>query len=224
MTTCFFRMLAPFGGVLLTHLLSAQTPDSIIAPVATDTLRIVGATPADSLGVADSLPRFFADDYPNPRKAVLFGLVVPGAGQIYNRKWWKVPIVYGVVGGVGWWEIQKIKEYRLFRDNYRWLVDRDSATVVTDPRLQRLDATTMRANRDIARQNVEYTSIVLGLAVLLSVADAFVDAHMATFDVSDDLSLRFCPKVQSVPSLGPTFGVGVTFQLRPRTRVYESHP
>jgi len=209
--------------------LRAQVTDTVPVP---DTLRILTAA-ADSLGadstlvltpkrgpvraathwVAGGVGGFFTKKYPNPRKAAFMSLVIPGSGQDYNRKWWKIPIVYGAIGGLAWWDLQKIEEYRLYRDNYKWKVDGNSETNVTDPKLVNLDATTLKANRDISRQNVEQTSLILGLAYLLAVTDAFVDAHMATFDVSDDLSLRFKPSLQSAPT-GPALGIGLAFTLR----------
>ncbi len=214
----------------------AQTPDSIplnkrrggavnirkdtvppIAPVVVALPDTSGVGPDSTLvAAADSTKkrsnfavRFIRKDYPNPRKALLFSLIVPGAGQAYNRKWWKIPLVYGVLGGMGYLEYQNIQEFRLYRDSYKALVDEDPNTVVTNPRLILQDRTTMRANREIARKNLEQSSLWLGLAYILSITDAFVDAHLYSFDVSDDLSLKFCPKTQATPGLGLTFGVGI---------------
>lgn len=174
----------------------------------------------DSLSVSDSMlrhdgfvRRFFTKGYPNPRKAALMSLVIPGAGQAYNRKWWKIPLVYGALGGLTWWEIESIKDYKLYKTNYKYKVDDDPLTVVTEPKLVLMDAVTLKANREIARKNLERSSLVLGLGYLLSVTDAFVDAHMATFDISDDLSLKICPKTSTIPGIGPTFGLGILVQL-----------
>jgi hypothetical protein len=192
------------------------TPDS--SAVALDTTGVADTIlPSDAKLIARitrPIKRFFVADYPNPRKAALFGLVIPGAGQAYNKKWWKIPIVYAALGGVGYVEYNNINQYRYLRNNYRWLVDEQQATVV-DPALSRVDARTLKAARDGARQNLEYSSLALGFTVLLSVADAFVDAHMATFDVSDDLSLQFCPKIESTAAFGPAFGIGVSFNIHP---------
>ena len=183
--------------------------DSVIAAV--DTVH------SDSIllknGKKHFVRRFFSKDYPNPRKAMFFALALPGAGQAYNKKWWKIPLVYGALGGLTWLEIENINTYKLYKTNYRNLVDGDPNTVVTDPKLLLQDATTMRYNRDIARQNLEKSSIWLGVGYLLSVTDAFVDAHMATFDVSDDLSLQFCPKAETISGIGPVFGVGIAVQF-----------
>jgi hypothetical protein len=187
----------------------------VVAPVIDSTLvKTDSLAPADSMMHKDGLVhRFFTKGYPNPRKAALMSLVIPGSGQAYNRKWWKIPLVYGALGGLTWWEIESIKDYKLYKTNYKYKVDDDPLTVVTEPKLVLMDAVTLKANREIARKNLERSSLVLGLGYLLSVTDAFVDAHMATFDISDDLSLKICPKTSTIPGFGPTFGLGILVQL-----------
>ena len=157
--------------------------------------------------------RFFTDKYPNPRKAAFLSLAIPGAGQAYNKSWWKLPIVYGALGGVTWVEVDNVKQYRKLRDNYKILVDGDDNTNPTESPYDRIDATTMKKYRDQWRKYVEQTSLALGLVYLLAAADAFVDAHLHSFDVSDDLSLHVVPKAQTLPMGGPVFGVGVQLQL-----------
>lgn len=194
---------------------TGPTPPTVATPLVDSTL-----VNTDSVAVIDSMMRkngfvrrFFTKGYPNPRKAALMSLVIPGSGQAYNRKWWKIPLVYGTLGGLSWWEIERIKDYKLYKTNYKYKVDDDPLTVVTDPKLVLMDAVTLKANREIARKNLENSSLLLGLGYLLSVTDAFVDAHMATFDISDDLSLKICPKTSTVPGFGPTFGLGILVQL-----------
>lgn len=189
--------------------LDTLVPD--IAKTVVDTTNLSDTSNVDSL--AKSIKRnvfvqFFKKDYPNPRKAMILSLALPGAGQAYNRKWWKIPIVYGALGGVGYWESLQIKEFRSLKRSYRALVDDDPATI-PDARWIRLDRVTMKANRDISRKNLERSSLILGLVYLLAVTDAFVDAHMYSFDVSDDLSLQFCPKLQSIAGIGTGFGIGM---------------
>ena len=109
------------------------------------------ATDADTVArkqYSNFVNRFFKKNYPNPRKAALMSLVIPGSGQAYNRKYWKIPIVYAALGGVGWVEVVNIKNYKLLKTSYKALVDEDPSTVVTDPRLILVDATTLKANRD----------------------------------------------------------------------------
>lgn len=193
----------------------AQQRDSVI--VLPDSVAI---SMADSLHPSRSfsLRRFFTADYPKPGRAALLSLILPGAGQAYNKRWWKLPIVYGALGGVLYVEIDNIRQYRALRDNYRLLVDGDPNTNPTEAPYDRIDATTMKSYRDQWRRYVEQTSLVLGLVYLLQVTDAFVDAHLRNFDVSDDLTLRFQPKLDQTQGLGPAFGFGISLGFGERGR------
>jgi Family of unknown function (DUF5683) len=192
---------------------SAQQPDTLLiqnSVVADSTQGLRGDTSIDK---PSFVRRFFSKDYPNPRKAALFSAIIPGAGQVYNKRWWKLPIVYGALGTALYFEIDNIKQYRELRDNYRWLVDEDPDTNPVEEPYTLIDATTMKGYRDQWRRYVEFSSITLGLAYLLQVTDAFVDAHLRSFDVSDDLSLHFQPKINASPGLGATFGAGLSLQI-----------
>lgn len=153
--------------------------------------------------------RFFTKNYPDPGKAALFSLILPGAGQAYNKKWWKLPIVYGGLGGLLWLEIDNIKEYRLARDAYAAVVDTDPNTQPTGKFAGR-EAVSIKDYRDTFRRYVEQTSLALGIVYLAVAADAFVDAHLSRFDVSEDLSL----KVGAKPTFGgPAFGLSLAAPL-----------
>jgi hypothetical protein len=154
--------------------------------------------------------RFIQKDYPNPRRAALFSTILPGSGQIYNRSWWKVPLVYGALGGTLWNANRNAKQYRILADNYRRKVDRDPDNDPTEAPYASLDATTLREYRDQWKSYTDRGYLLFGLAYLLSITDAFVDAHLKRFDVSDDLSLQIKPDTKAVPGFGTTFGMGIT--------------
>lgn len=169
---------------------------------------VVSQEPDTSIARPSRLTNFIGT-YPTPRTAALCG-IIPGGGQAYNRKWWKIPIVYGAIGGVGYWAITTRQQYNALRDNYRWLVDGDISTNPTEAPYKNMNATQMKGYRDVFRSNSEKRFLWLGVTYLLSVTDAFVDAHLASFDVSDDLSFRLVPDIQSVPTgIGPSFGIGL---------------
>ncbi len=191
--------------------LNAQQPDSL-PTVQAAPLLIVEEIP-DTTKKPGFIKRIWTKDYPNPRTAVLLSLALPGAGQIYNKKWWKLPIVYGVIGGFTYAEIDNIKQYRILRDNYKWIVDGDPNTNPTEAPYTLLDATSMRQYRDQWRRYVELTSVGLGLAYILAATEAYVDAHLSRFDVSDDLTLRIRPSMQATPDSRISLGVGITLQL-----------
>lgn len=151
--------------------------------------------------------------YPNPRTAVVLSLALPGAGQLYNKKWWKVPIVYGVLGALVYSEVINVQQYRALRDNYKWLVDDDPNTAPTEPPYNQLDATSLRRYRDQWRRYVELNAIGIGIAYFLTAADAFVDAHLARFDVGETLGWQLRPSIQPGPGGVPAVGLGVSVRL-----------
>ena len=154
--------------------------------------------------------RYFIKKYPNPRAAALLSFVLPGAGQAYNKKWWKIPIVYGALGGMTWLALDNDQEYQRLKKNYKLLVDGDDNTKPTEAPYIYMNATQMKGYRDQFRGFTEKSYLFLGITYLLAVTDAFVDAHLSRFDVSDDLSLRMVPDIQSVSNgFGASFGVGV---------------
>lgn len=167
----------------------------------------------DTLG-ADSMParrtNFFTKNYPNPRKAALFSIIVPGSGQFYNKKYWKIPLAWAACGAPIYFMVQNTKLRNDWRRAYKAAVDGDPATVV-DPNFEKYDNTTKKQARDFYQKNLEISYLATAGAYLVVAADAFVDAHLKTFDVSDDLSLKITPR--AIPSLGSsaTFGVGFCF-------------
>ncbi len=203
--------------LLLASRLSAQQPDTIVSALPSS----IALTPNDSLKPLPRerrkfpLSRFLFEKYPNPRAAALLG-VVPGLGQAYNKKYWKIPIVYAALGTVTYFTIRNTKEYRAARDNYRWVVDGNPSTNAQG-KFEGQDGPTLLSYRNTWQRYSELSYLTLGLTYLLSVTDAFVDAHLATFDVSDDLTLRMVPKVES--AVGPTFGLGVQLKIGARKRV-----
>lgn len=141
---------------------------------------------------ADSIRKAF-----NPKKATIRSLILPGWGQAYNKKYWKIPIVYGALGISGSVFFYNLSNYRDIRFAYAAkykasLTPPDS----TDYRkiksyLLRFDLNSLRNYRDEFRQNIDYSVLVFFLLWGVNVADATVDAHLKTFDVAPDLSLRF---------------------------------
>jgi Family of unknown function (DUF5683) len=199
--------------MLMSFSVHAQTPDSL-AQAKADSL--FPALPDSFLIVKKKgfIRRFLTDGYPNPRKAAFMSLAVPGLGQAYNKKWWKLPIVYGAIGTAVYFEIQNIRQYRGLRDNYILLVDDNPNTNPTElPYTQITSAESMRRYRDQWKRYVEQTSLAVGFIYLLNAADAFVDAHLSRFDVDDDLSFRLQPKIESIAGFGPVFGLGIQIPL-----------
>jgi hypothetical protein len=131
----------------------------------------------------------------SPSKATLYSTVLPGLGQVYNKKLWKVPAIYA---GLGWFTYQAIangQEFTRYRNGYKAsLLGSDS---LADPILVTLgfpagtSGARLRAGRDLYRRNRDLSIMAVGLIYVLQIVDANVDGHLFNFDVSDDLSARW---------------------------------
>ena len=127
--------------------------------------------------------------YSKARKATIMSACLPGLGQIYNRKYWKAPVIYVALGGLGYWGLSNQKKYKYYSDNLRYANDDDINTTNV----------TLYSNDQLIAQKRYYRkfrdmSIMLGaLVYVINIIDANVDAHLRTFDVSDDLSLQLKP-------------------------------
>jgi len=129
----------------------------------------------------------------SPKKASILSAVVPGAGQIYNRKYWKAPIAWGGIGLSVWFINDNGHEYRRYKDAYIAVVDGDPATV--DEFEGRYSAEQLLSVTDTYRRWRDLSVIALGVVHLLNIVDASVDAHFVRFDVGADLSLGAGPSL-----------------------------
>ena len=127
-------------------------------------------------------------------KATLMSTFVPGLGQIYNRKYWKAPIIYGGIGTSIYFALSNNKDYKRFRNAYLIRIDSDSNTfdefdgILTDVNI--------RSNMDVYRRNRDFSIIIAGLIYVLNIVDATVDAHLFSFPVNDNLTFNFQPNIQ----------------------------
>lgn len=126
------------------------------------------------------------------KKATLLSAALPGAGQWYNKKYWKIPIIYGGLGACTYLAIDNHRQYKKYLEAFFDRTDGDSTTVdpyvgiYTDPAQLIELQDTYRRWRDL--------SIIIGVAVYaLNILDAHVDAHLYYFNVSKNLSLRLEP-------------------------------
>ncbi len=127
--------------------------------------------------------------YSSARKATIMSACLPGLGQIYNRKYWKAPVIYVALGGIGYWGVTNHVKYKYYSDNLRYANDDDPNTV--NSTLYSNDQ--LITQKRYYRKYRDYAIIVGALVYLVNIIDANVDAHLKTFDVSDDLSLQLKP-------------------------------
>lgn len=149
---------------------------------------------------------------PDPNKSLWLGLTFPGAGQIYNRKYWKLPIIYGGAMGVAYAVSYYGGHYNDYMKGYRDYLDSDPNTnyhlELIPQSYPESSAGNYVKNRVNSYRRYRDIFIVVGVAVYaLSVIDAYVDAQLADFDISTDLSMKVRPKLDIEQHTGkPTAG------------------
>ncbi len=140
-------------------------------------------------------------------------LMIPGWGQITNKQAWKVPIVYGLLGGLAWYSVRLTKQYHDYRAAYYNLNEETPNDFKFGPTPDYLASVnnleSLKFNRDALRNRRDFIYIAIGLAYGLNVVDAYVFAHMRSFDVSEDLSMRtrISPSVLAEGSPGVTLSI-----------------
>lgn len=146
-------------------------------------------TSAPSAVAADSNVVLLPASTHSVKKAVRYSMLLPGLGQAYNRKYWKIPIIYGLGGFTAYTAIQNGREYIRYRNAYRIRVDGDPATI--DEFQGQINNAVLRQNRDAFRQQRDLYWILTAGVYALNLVDAAVDAHLFDFNVSDNLSMHF---------------------------------
>ena len=153
--------------------------------------------------ISDTVHIKKAEAIHSPRKATIYSAVLPGLGQIYNRKYWKVPIVYGGFATLGYFINFNNGEYVKYRQAYSDIIDTDPNTnsfvkLFTDPRNlepANLSQSTerLRVYKDYWRRNRDL--LVIGTVVFyaVNIIDASVDANFFNFNINDDLTINWVP-------------------------------
>jgi len=156
----------------------------------------------------------------SPRAAAIRSAILPGLGQIYNKKYWKLPIVYGAMGVTAYIFFDNLKTYKEYRFAYKARIIASSGLPADSalynqlkPEYKIYDPNSIRTARDQFRQYIDYSVLVFVLFWGLNVIDATVDAHLKAFDVSPDLTLKIRPTY--IPALNAP---GISFVLSMRDR------
>jgi hypothetical protein len=228
-------------GLLAGHAAQAQVidptapPPTLARPDTTERREVVVTAEAKrSKAAADSAKRtermfrafgFEGIRLTRPGKAALLAAVLPGAGQIYNRRWWKLPLVYGALGGLVYGEVFYQRRYQMYANASNLL--KAEAAKPNGIRPQNEDFLPLPVRRERTIEAIDngvvyyrgYRDIFylyIALAYSLQIVDALVDAHLKNFDVSEDLSFHWEPTLLAVPGQAlvlPT-APGVAFALR----------
>ena len=192
--------------LFFTSSITAQVKDSTIVIVKTDSLPAkTGSLKSDSTGEVK-----INHIYHSPKKAAILSALLPGAGQVYNKKYWKVPIIYvGAAGLVYSFQFNQ-SHYIKYRNAYKYRIDGDASTI--DGYVGKYSDNNLNTLQKYYHRYRDLTVIGFAALYALNVIDASVDAHLFTFDVSDDLSLNVQPTLINTASLN-RYTTGLTLRL-----------
>lgn len=135
----------------------------------------------------------------DPIRAIMLAMVLPGLGQAYNERYWKIPIVYGAIGAAGYAIAFNTGNYRESVELYK-----EDGSTINEQRLR------------YWRRNMELSYIAAVAVYGLQILDAYVDALLFTWDVNDQLSIRVAPSLKPmlVPGQAPVTTAGLSLSLR----------
>lgn len=148
---------------------------------------------------------------------MLFSLIIPGAGQIYNKSYLRVPFVWAAVGGTGAVLRYNTRQYRCLKEAYISRIDNPTLTPILpdcrfhDEIAKISDPGRLRVERDQANADRQLTIVIFALVWLANGVDAFVDAHLKNFDTDDDLSFEISTQTFDDPYAPIRTGVFVSF-------------
>ncbi len=217
------RLHSAFIALLFTLLLSQTYAQQDSAKVATDSVA-VPVSPAvkdtEIVVTTDTTRKKWSP----AKRAAIYSAILPGAGQVYNRKYWKVPLVYGALAVPGYFFADNLIAFKRSRYAYNYLYDRlnppanlaDTFGVYSEINeifrvaVDRGNLSTLQNYRNQSRQNVDYSALFFILLWGLNVMDAAVDGHLKDFDISDDLSIQIKPGRMPI---GNTTGIGIVLNI-----------
>ena len=166
----------------------------------------------------------FSQKVHSPHKASFYAAILPGLGQIYNKKYWKLPLVYGGIAGVAYGIHFNSKYYKDYRSAYRDFIVRDpnntSYMQFVPPGMTMDDIhgkhsawfqNALKNKKDYYKRYRDLSYIGMGLIYVAQIIDATVDAHFFNFDISDNLSLNIQPAL--LESQSEHSGVGMQFNF-----------
>ncbi len=174
----------------------------------------LNAQQQDSLRINDSLKTEKSKKkkvYSHARRATFMSVFLPGLGQAYNKKYWKIPIIYAGLGGFTYMYVFNNQEYTFYRENLQAITDGNPSTVNTTYYNQ----DQLKVLKDQYKKSRDLAIIGFFAIYALNIIDANVDGHLVSFDVSDNLGMQIDPWYNLSPgySFGRGSSAGFTLKL-----------
>ncbi len=141
-----------------------------------------------------------------PRKAGLYSAIIPGAGQLYTKKYWKIPIIYAGLITSAYYMKESNNSYQLYRETYLNRISGNNSDVFQG----QYSDTDLITLTNYYRRNREISILCFLGTYILNIVDASVSAHLFNYDISDDLSLHIQPIYFSKEN---TTGIALSFNL-----------
>jgi len=145
----------------------------------------------------------------SPRKAALMSACLPGLGQVYNKKYWKLPVIYIGAGVITYFAILNSDSLRNYNNAYKLRMDGDPATI--DNYENKYSDDNLLQIKNFYRRNLDLTIIFAAGLYVLNIIDASVDAHLFEFDITDDLSMKVTPMFYAARDFSVT---GLSFSFK----------
>ena len=131
------------------------------------------------------------------KKATIMSAILPGMGQVYNGKWWKVPIIYAGFGGIGYMAVDNYSNYKTYLTAYKIKTGNlEEGVTPTENELllsENYQASQLQTYKESYRRDFELFCIIAAAWYGLNIVDATVDGHLYSYDIGDDLSLTIDP-------------------------------
>ena len=141
-----------------------------------------------------SIPDSIMEKKHSPRKATIMSAILPGLGQAYNKKYWKIPVIYAGLGVMTYFIVTNTNEYINYKCAYIEKSNGDTAGNYASL-VKKYSASNLLSAREYYRRNLEISILITALWYILNIVDASVDAHLFTYNISKDLSLKFEPVI-----------------------------
>ncbi|MBL7853920.1 MAG: hypothetical protein JNL17_05965 [Cyclobacteriaceae bacterium] len=144
----------------------------------------------------------------DPRKALLYSAIFPGSGQIYNKKYWKVPIVWGGLGVLVYAVDFYNQGYNQFRSELFGVLESGDTFSPSG-----YNESQLRTLTDAYRRQRDFFVVLTGMFYLLQMVDAHVDAHLKEFEINPRLKISLRPQIENSPLTGATSGLALTLRF-----------
>lgn len=178
-------------------------PDTARIPLSLDTANAAAAPPRPLTYTPETVAVKKQPFQPIPKKSGFYSAILPGMGQLYNRQYWKIPVIYAGVAAAGYFLVDNNNQYRKYRKIYIARLQNDFSDGLP------YQTAEIKTLQDAYKKYLDMTVLLTALGYTIQVLDAVTFAHLKNFDVSKDISMHMSP----VATPGG-IGLGLVLQLK----------